>query len=102
MQPAVAFSGDHEVMAAKRMQDALGDLPRLQRNIVASPFDVVVAASPENVLYTSDAFVSTQVDIRDRLALIAWDGERDPVFVLCRVEVGYVQQESWIQDSCCT
>jgi Xaa-Pro aminopeptidase len=85
-------------MADKRMQDALGDLPRLQRNIVASQFDVVVAASPENVLYTSDAFVSTQVDIRDRLALIAWDGTREPIFVLCRVEVGYVQQESWIQD----
>lgn len=85
-------------MADKRMQDALGDLPRLQRNIVASRFDVVVAASPENVLYTSDAFVSTQVDIRDRLALIAWDGQRDPIFVLCRVEVGFVQHESWIQD----
>lgn len=80
------------------MADALGDLPRLQRSIRASDFDVVVAVSPENVLYTSDAFVSTQVDIRDRLALVAWDGDRDPVFVLCRVEEGFVRGQSWIQD----
>lgn len=83
---------------AKRMQDALGDLPRLARAIKASDFDVVVAVSPENVLYTSDAFVSTQIDIRDRLALIAWDGEREPVFILCRVEEGFVRLSSWIQD----
>jgi len=85
-------------MAVKSMTEALGDLPRLQRAIQTSDFDLVVAASPENVLYTSDAFVSTQVDIRDRLALVVWDGYRDPAFVLCRVEQGYVQQESWIDD----
>ncbi len=82
----------------KKMQDSLGDVSRLKRTIAASDFDVVIAASPENVLYTSDAFVSTQIDIRDRLALIAWDGVRDPVFVLCQVEVGYVKQTSWIDD----
>ena len=80
------------------MEDALGNLPRLKRAVRASDFDVVVVASPENVLYTSDAFVSTQIDIRDRLALVAWDGDRDPVFVLCQVEEGYVSQESWITD----
>lgn len=75
-------------MCAKRMEDALGELSRLKRAIQCSDFDVVVAASPENVLYTSDAFVSTQVDIRDRLALIVWDGDREPVFILCQVEEG--------------
>ncbi|MGI9335385.1 MAG: M24 family metallopeptidase [Gammaproteobacteria bacterium] len=85
-------------MTAKTMEDALGDLPRLARAIQSCEFDVVVAASPENVLYTSDAFVSTQIDIRDRLALVVWDGERDPVFVLCEVEEGLVRRESWIQD----
>ena len=82
----------------KRINDALGDVPRLKRDIDASDFDLVIAASPENVLYTSDAFISTQIDIRDRLALIAWDGVREPVFVLCQVEVGYAQEASWIQD----
>lgn len=82
----------------KRMEDSVGNVPRLRQAIQDSDFDLVVAASPENVLYTSDAFVSTQIDIRDRLALIAWDGHRDPAFVLCRVEEGFVRQESWIQD----
>ena len=83
---------------AKRFEDALGDLPRLKRLIQASEFDLVVAASPENVLYTSDVFISTQVDIRDRLALVVWDGDRDPVFILCRVEEGFAREESWIDD----
>jgi Xaa-Pro aminopeptidase len=85
-------------MAEKKMEDALGDLARLKRTIRSSNFDFVVAASPENVLYTSDAFVSTQIDIRDRLALIVWDGDREPVFILCQVEEGYVRQTSWIQN----
>ena len=80
------------------MHDCLGDVSRLKRDIATSDFDLVIAASPENVLYTSDAFISTQIDIRDRLALLAWDGVREPVFVLCQVEVGYAQQASWIRD----
>ena len=82
----------------KRMEDALGDLAGLKRLIAASDFDLVVAASPENVTYASDVFISTLVDIRDRLALVVWDGARDPVFVLCKVEEGYARQESWISD----
>lgn len=85
-------------MAEKTMHDALGDVVRLKKAIAASEFDLIVAASPENVLYTSDAFISTQIDIRDRLALIAWDGVDDPVFILCQVEVGFAQQTSWISD----
>ena len=56
----------------KTMQQAVGNLPRLQNLIDSSEFDAVVAVSPENVLYTGDAFISTMVDIRDRLALIIW------------------------------
>ncbi len=82
----------------KTMQDAVGDLDRMSRTIRESDYDAVVAVSPENVNYISDVFVSTQVDIRDRLALIVWDGERAPTFILCAVEEGYVRQESWITD----
>jgi len=82
----------------KSMNDAIGDLARLKGMIAESDFDIVVAASPENVLYTSDAFISTQVDIRDRLALVVWDGSRAPSFILCAVEEAYARQESWISD----
>ncbi len=80
------------------MEDALGNLAELARLVRASDFDLVVAVSPENVRYLGDVFISTQVDIRDRLALIVWDGERDPVFILCQVEEGFARQESWISD----
>ena len=82
----------------KRMDDALGNLQVLGDLVAASAFDLVVAASPENVRYLGDVFISTQVDIRDRLALIVWDGRQDPVFILCQVEEGYARQESWITD----
>jgi len=83
---------------SKQIQDCLGDVPGLKRAIAASEFDLVIAASPENVLYASDAFISTQIDIRDRLALMVWDGVRDPIMVLCQVEAGYVTEVSWVQD----
>ena len=56
----------------KTMHQAVGNLSRLHNLIEASEFDAVVAVSPENVLYTSDVFISTMVDIRNRLALIVW------------------------------
>lgn len=82
----------------KKPEDCLGDIAGLRRAIDGGPFDAVVALSPENVRYAGDVHISTQKSIRDRLALIVWAKGRDPVFVLCRVEEGFVKQESWIQD----
>ncbi|MGI9480247.1 MAG: M24 family metallopeptidase [Hyphomicrobiaceae bacterium] len=82
----------------KTMQDATGNLSRLQAMIDAGAYDAVVAVSPENVLYAGDVFISTQIDIRDRLALIVWAKGRAPAFILCQVEEGYARQESWIND----
>ncbi|MGI9409875.1 MAG: M24 family metallopeptidase, partial [Hyphomicrobiaceae bacterium] len=82
----------------KTMQDATGNLSRLQALIDASGYDAVIAVSPENVLYAGDVFVSTQIDIRDRLAFVVWAKGRAPAYVLCQVEEGYVRQESWIDD----
>jgi len=82
----------------KTMQDATGNLSRLQALIDASEYDAVVAVSPENVLYAGDVFISTQIDIRDRLAFVVWAKGRAPAYVLCQVEEGYARQESWIND----
>ena len=70
----------------------------MQRALEASAFDAVVAVSPENVRYIGDVHIATQATIRDRLALIVWAKGREPIFILCAVEEGYVRQESWIQD----
>ncbi len=80
------------------MQDALGDLQGLKAAVEQSSFDAVISVSPENVRYVADAAISTQRTIRDRLALVIWARGRDPIFVLCQVEEGYVRQQSWITD----
>jgi Xaa-Pro aminopeptidase len=80
------------------MHEAIGDLVGLRSALESSEFDAVIAVSPENIRYTGDVLISTQSNIRDRLALIVWAKGREPIFVLCQVEEGFVRQESWIQD----
>ena len=82
----------------KTMADAMGNLSLLDKLIGESPFDAVVAVSPENVRYAGDVHISTQQSIRDRLALIVWAKGRAPIFILCLVEEGFVRANSWIQD----
>ena len=83
---------------AKKIEDVTGDMAGMRRAIEASEFDAVVAVSPENVRYIGDVVISTQTSILDRLAMIVWAKGSDPVYVICKVETGYVQRESWIQD----
>ena len=82
----------------KTMNDAIGNLRMLRDAIQSGPYDAVIAGSPENVRYTGNVMISTQNAIRDRLAFIVWAKGRDPIFILCRVEEGYVRECSWIQD----
>ena len=83
---------------SKTIDDAMGNLRSLRSAIEHGPHDAVIAVSPENVRYVGDVHISTQVSIRDRLALIIWAKGRDPVFVLCAVEEAYVRVHSWITD----
>jgi len=83
---------------SKTIDDAMGNLRALERAIAAGPHDAVIAVSPENVRYVGDVHISTQVSIRDRLALIVWAKDRAPVFVLCAVEEAFVRANSWISD----
>lgn len=85
----------------KTMNACVGDVARLKTMIDASDFDAVIACSPENVRYTGDVMIDTQGTIRDRLAFIVWAKGRDPVYVLCQVEEGYVRQQSWITEFRC-
>ena len=83
---------------AKTIDQTLGDVRRVEQSLAQSDFDAVIAVSPDNVRYVGDVHISTQASIRDRLALIVWPKGRDPVFVVCLVEEGYVRATSWISD----
>ena len=82
----------------KQKADAAGDIAGLTRAIDRSPFDAIIASSPENIQYASDVLIATQRSIRDRLALLVWPRGQEPSFVLCQVEEGYVRQQSWVAD----
>lgn len=78
--------------------EAMGDLARLEREIADSPYDAVVAVSPENVRYAGDVHIDTQRRIRDRLAFIVWPSHGKPIFLVCEMEAAYVRQNTWIED----
>jgi Xaa-Pro aminopeptidase len=82
----------------KSIENALGDLPRLKRSLDASPFDAIVAASPENVRYVGDTGVWTQTVIRERPVFIVWPKGADPVYIVGTIEIARIRRESWIRD----
>lgn len=82
----------------KSKTQAIADLDRLQKLIDESPFDAVVAVSPENVRYAADVEIATQKSIRDRLAFLLWPKGGEPTLIVCQVEEGYVRQETWVGD----
>jgi len=82
----------------KKLVDIQGDMVRMRRSVEEGQFDAIVAVSPENVRYVGGVSIDTQKSIRDRLAMIVWAKGHEPLYILCRVEEGYVRQESWIQD----
>ena len=72
--------------AGKTRADAMGNLEMLERAIEESPYDAVIAVSPENVRYASDVHIATQRSIRDRLAFVVWPKGGAPVLLVCVIE----------------
>lgn len=66
--------------------------------LAESPFDAVVAVSPENVPYVSGCTIETQRSLRSRLALVVWPKEQEPSFIVCGIEEAQARKESWIAD----
>ena len=76
----------------------MGNLSRLKTSLAEGEFDAIVIVSPENVRYAADVHISTQTSIRDRLAVIVWPCNGDPVFIVCAVEERYVRENTWIEN----
>lgn len=76
----------------------MGNLHELEKQIAESPFDAVIAVSPENVRYCGDVHIATQRSIRDRLAFVIWPKNSPPVMLICQIETGYAKRNTWIAD----
>lgn len=71
---------------------------RLKLVMEQQNLDVVVAISPENVLYFAETYIQTQKSIRDRLAIAVLPLEQDPAMIACVIESPTVEDECWIRD----
>src|SRR5688500_4245879 len=82
---------------ARSMPDRV-KFERFKRALQESEFDVVVAASPENTWYLSEAIIDTQRSLLERLALVVWGRLRDPIYIVCTNEEIQARRDSWIPD----
>jgi len=81
-----------------RRAAAMANLDLLERLIAQSPFDAVIAVSPENVRYAADVHIATQRSIRDRLAWVLWPRGEAPTLIVCEIEAPYARAHTWISD----
>ena len=58
----------------------------------------MVAVSPENTWYLSEAVIDTQRTLLERLALVAWPRQGEPVYIVCTNEQIQARRDSWIPD----
>lgn len=73
-------------------------IARFTEALTGAEFDVLVAASPENAWYLSEAVIDTQRSLLERLAVVIWARGRDPVYVVCTNEEIQARRDSWIAD----
>lgn len=71
---------------------------RLKELMIQKGMDVLVAISPENVLYSTGAYIMTQRSLRDRLEISIIPKDGDAAFVVCGIEESLARDESWIGD----
>ena len=60
--------------------------------------DTLVALSPENVLYSTGAYIMTQKLIRDRLEIAVFPQKQEPIFIVCGIEESGIKEQTWIKD----
>jgi Xaa-Pro aminopeptidase len=79
------------------MHDA-AKLDRFTQALAQSEFDAVIAVSPENTWYLSEAVLDTQRTLLERLALVVWPRHGEPTYVVCTNEQIQARRDSWIAD----
>ena len=66
--------------------------------MIKNKMDAMIAMSPENVLYSTDAYLMMQKFIRDRLEIALFSPTKEPIFIVCGIEESLVRKETWIKD----
>lgn len=80
------------------MPDAV-KFERFKKALAESEFDAVVAVSPENTWYLSEAVIDTQMTLLERLAVVVWaKGKEEPIYIVCTNEEVQARRDSWIKE----
>jgi len=66
--------------------------------MIKNRMDALVVISPENVLYSTGAYIMTQKLIRDRLEIALFLPNREPIFIVCGIEESGIKEQTWIKD----
>ncbi len=66
--------------------------------MIKNRMDALVVISPENVLYSTGAYIMTQKLIRDRLEIAFFLPNREPIFIVCGIEESGIKEQTWIKD----
>src|SRR5690625_3616268 len=74
------------------------DTDRMKAIMDREAVDILVALSPENVLYSSGVDIITQRMIPERLALTVFTQKHDPIIIVCSIEDSLVEENSWISN----
>lgn len=74
------------------------NLEKAREKMEALGLGALVAASPENVFYTSGCYLITQFNIRDRIAFAVIPYEGDPTLVVHNIEESFAREQSRIHD----
>ncbi len=69
----------------------------LREAMKAQNLDVLVAVSPENVIYSSGAIIWSQRSIPHRLAMTVIDKSGKTAMVVCSIEEGIAREQTWIE-----
>ena len=71
---------------------------RFLKLMIKEGIDALIAISPENVLYSTGAYIMSQKVVRERLEIALFPQKREPIFIVCSWEESLVKEESWIKD----
>jgi len=66
--------------------------------MIKNKMNALVVISPENVLYSTGAYIMTQKLIRDRLEIALFSPNREPIFIVCGIEESGIKEQTWIKD----
>ncbi len=66
--------------------------------MIKNRMDALVVISPENVLYSTGAYIMSQKLIRDRLEIALFLPDREPIFIVCGIEESGIKEQTWIKN----